>query len=57
MNLKKTGCEGVAWNKLGQSRGQCRALVNTVMEHRIPQKAKNFLVTWVTINFRAWPWW
>ena len=33
---EEVGCEGVDWIDLVQDRGRCRALVNTVMNHRVP---------------------
>jgi hypothetical protein len=39
IDLRETGWEGVDWMHLTQDRDQCRAVVNTVMNHRVPQKA------------------
>jgi hypothetical protein len=40
-NMRK----GVDWLYLAQDRDQWRAVVNTVMKLRVPQKAKNFLTS------------
>jgi hypothetical protein len=36
MNLRETGSGGMDWIDLAQDRGQWRALVNTVMNLRVP---------------------
>jgi hypothetical protein len=36
MDLRKIGCDGMDWIDLAQDRDQCRALVNTVMNLRVP---------------------
>jgi hypothetical protein len=36
MDLRETGCEGVDWIRLAQDRDQWRAVVNTVMNLRVP---------------------
>jgi hypothetical protein len=35
-DLRETGWEGVDWNHLAQDRDQLRALLNTVMNLRVP---------------------
>jgi hypothetical protein len=41
MYLKETGWEGMDWIHLAQDRDQRRALVNMVINLRVPQKAGN----------------
>jgi hypothetical protein len=36
MDIKETGWEGVDWIHLAQDKDQCQALVNTVMNFRVP---------------------
>jgi hypothetical protein len=36
MDLREIGWDGVDWIELAQDRGQCRALVNTVINLRVP---------------------
>jgi hypothetical protein len=36
IDLREIGWDGVDWIDLGQDRGQLRALVNTVMNLRVP---------------------
>ena len=37
MDLEEIGCEGVDWINLVQDRGRWRALVNAVMNLRVPR--------------------
>jgi len=39
------------WIQVAQYRAQCRALLNTVMNLLVPQKAGNLLTNWSTISF------
>jgi hypothetical protein len=41
----------VDWMHLSQDRYTWLALVNTVMSLWVPQKVRNFLMSWVTISF------
>jgi hypothetical protein len=43
MDYRETGWGGVGWIDLAQDRNQCRALVNTIMNLRVPQNAGKFL--------------
>jgi hypothetical protein len=43
MDLREIGWHGVDWNDMAQDRDQWRALVNTVLNLRVPQTAGNFL--------------
>jgi hypothetical protein len=52
MNLRYVWWEGVDWMDLAQDRDQCQALVNTVMNFRIPEKAGD-LTIWQLSNWIA----
>jgi hypothetical protein len=43
MDLRKIGCGGMDWIDLAQDSDQWRALVNTVMNLRVPQNVGKFL--------------
>jgi hypothetical protein len=43
MDVRDVGCGGIDWIDLAQDRDRWRALVNTVMNLRVPQNAGNFL--------------
>jgi len=51
MDLRKVGCGGKDWIDLGQKKGRRRALVNTVMNLRVPQNAGNFLTISKPVTF------
>jgi hypothetical protein len=51
MDLSEIGWRCVDWMHLAQEWDQWRTVVNTVMNLRVPQRAGNFLTSWVTISF------
>jgi hypothetical protein len=51
MYFKETGCEAVDSIHLAPDRDQWRALVNTVMNLRVSQKAVNFSTSSVAMSF------
>lgn len=48
-NLRETGFGGVYWINPDQIRHQSRALENTEMNLRVPQKARILLTSWATV--------
>jgi hypothetical protein len=45
LNLQEMRCEGMDWIGVAQDRDRCRALVNVLMELRVPCNAGNFLTS------------
>jgi hypothetical protein len=43
MDLREIGWDGVDWSNTAQDRDQWRALVNTVLNLRVPLNAEKFL--------------
>jgi hypothetical protein len=51
MDLREMGWDGVAWIDLAQDRDQQRALVNVVMNPRVPFNIGMFLSSCTTVGF------
>jgi hypothetical protein len=51
MEIQELECGDMEWIDLAQDRGRCRALVNAVMDIRVPQYADNFLTSREPVGF------
>jgi hypothetical protein len=51
MDLRERGWKSVDWMHLAQGRDQLRAVVNTVMNLRLPYKVGNFLTSLAPVSF------
>jgi len=49
MDIRGVCKKGVDWMYLAQDKNHWWGLVNTVINHQVPQKAVNFLISYVNI--------
>jgi hypothetical protein len=55
MDLQEVGCAGIEWMELAQYRNRWPAIVNEVMNLRVPINEGNFLTSLKPVSFSSAP--